>query len=155
MPALGRELRETEFGHLDPDVVRLNHGERCASLLLHSRRLTRHAAGSYGGAPCSVLEAQAAFRDRQNANPDDFLGPVLPKVGTSLSPCGRAARPELQTRSFWQVMISPVRAVGVGLLCVAQLMEEARGAVASLMGGSAENYCLLDNATTAASTVAL
>ena len=29
MPALGRELRETEFGHLDPDVVRLNHGERC------------------------------------------------------------------------------------------------------------------------------
>ena len=29
MPALGRELRETEFGHLDPDVVRLNHGEGC------------------------------------------------------------------------------------------------------------------------------
>ena len=52
-------------------------------------------------------------------------------------------------------MFSPVRAVGVGLLCVAQLMEEARGAVASLMGGSAENYCLLDNATTAASTIAL
>ena len=62
---------------------------------------------------------------------------------------------QLQARSFWQVMISPVRAVGVGLLCVAQLMEEARGAVASLMGGSAENYCLLDNATTAASTIAL
>ena len=101
-----------------------------------------------------MLEAQAAFRDRQNANPDDFLGPVLPKVGTSLSPCGRAARPAA-AGSVLLVMISPVRAVGVGLLCVAQLMEEARGAVASLMGGSAENYCLLDNATTAASTIAL
>ena len=54
-----------------------------------------HAAGSYGGAPRSVLEAQAAFRDRQNANPDDFLGPVLPKVGLvpSLSARGRGARP--------------------------------------------------------------
>ena len=137
MPALGRELRETEFGHLDPDVVRLNHG-------------------SYGGAPRSVLEAQAAFRDRQNANPDDFLGPVLPKVGTSLSlrPCCSAGSCRLGP-SGDDVMISPVRAVGVGLLCVAQLMEEARGAVASLMGGSAENYCLLDNATTAASTIAL
>ena len=58
---------------------------------------------------------------------------------------------QLQARP---VTISP-RAVVVGLLCVAQLMEEARGAVASLMGGSAENYCLLDNATTAASTIAL
>ena len=50
-----------------------------------------------------MLEAQAAFRDRQNANPDDFLGPVLPKVGLvpSLSACGRAARPELQTLAFW------------------------------------------------------
>ena len=72
-----------------------------------------------------MLEAQAAFRDRQNANPDDFLGPVLPKVGTSLSPCGRAARPAA-AGSVVLVMISPVRAVGVGLLCVAQLMEEAR-----------------------------
>ena len=100
-----------------------------------------------------MLEAQAAFRDRQNANPDDFLGPVLPKVGTSLSlrPCCPAGAGD----SRLLVMISPVRAVGVGLLCVAQLMEEARGAVASLMGGSAENYCLLDNATTAASTIAL
>ena len=101
MPALGRELRETEFGHLDPDVVRLNHG-------------------SYGGAPRSVLEAQAAFRDRQNANPDDFLGPVLPKVGTSLSlrPCCSAGSCRLGP-SGDDVMISPVRAVGVGLLCVA------------------------------------
>eukprot|EP01051_Picozoa_sp_SAG22_P007891 SAG22_NODE_573_length_8999_cov_9.592921_6_plen_376_part_00 len=34
-------------------------------------------------------------------------------------------------------------------------MALARGAVASLMGGDPANYCLLDNATTAASTVAL
>ena len=91
----GAELRRAEFGHLDPSVVRLNHG-------------------SYGSAPRCVLEQQAALRDAQHANPDLFLGPVL---GTK--------------------------------------MAEARVAVASLMGGDAENYALLDNATTAASTVAL
>jgi selenocysteine lyase/cysteine desulfurase len=94
-PSLGKELRHAEFGHLDPAVVRLNHG-------------------SYGAAPRCVLEQQAALRDAQNANPDLFLGPVL-----------------------------------------GGKMAEARGAVASLMGGDAASYALLDNATTAASTVAL
>eukprot|EP01051_Picozoa_sp_SAG22_P007892 SAG22_NODE_573_length_8999_cov_9.592921_7_plen_117_part_00 len=51
MPAaLGKELRDSEFAHLDPDVVRLNHG-------------------SYGAAPGIVLSAQTALRDQQNANP--------------------------------------------------------------------------------------
>lgn len=95
MPALGKELRDSEFAHLDPDVVRLNHG-------------------SYGAAPGSVLSAQNAQRDAQNANPDDYLGPTL-----------------------------------------GEKMLEARGAVASLMGGDAANICLIDNATTAASIVAL
>ena len=35
------------------------------------------------------------------------------------------------------------------------LMEAARAAVAGLCGGSPENYCMVDNATTGASTVAL
>ena len=72
----------------------------------------------------------------------------------SSPPCLPAAVVLGQQLQARPVTISP-RAVVVGLLCVAQLMEEARGAVASLMGGSAENYCLLDNATTAASTIAL
>lgn len=95
MQAFGSELRRSEFGHLDPTVVRLNHG-------------------SYGASPRCVLEHQAALRDAQHSNPDLFLGPVL---GTK--------------------------------------MAEARMALASLMGGDAKNYALLDNATTAASTVAL
>ena len=95
MASFGAELRSAEFGHLDPNVVRLNHG-------------------SYGAAPRCVLEQQAALRDEQHSNPDHFLGPVL---GTK--------------------------------------MAEARKAVASLMGGDAGSYALLDNATTAASTVAL
>ena len=95
MPSFGAELRESEFGHLDPTVVRLNHG-------------------SYGAAPHSVLKQQAALRDAQHSNPDLFLGPVL---GTK--------------------------------------MAAARTAVALLMGGDAESYALVDNATTAASTVAL
>eukprot|EP01052_Picozoa_sp_SAG31_P064865 SAG31_NODE_23709_length_498_cov_0.776942_1_plen_132_part_10 len=36
-----------------------------------------------------------------------------------------------------------------------RLMGAARKAVADLCGGCAENYCLVDNATTGASTVAL
>ena len=94
-PSFGAELRAAEFSHLDPAVVRLNHG-------------------SYGAAPRCVLQHQSELRDAQHANPDLFLGPAL-----------------------------------------GGKMAEARAAVASLMGGDPGHYALLDNATTAASTVAL
>ena len=95
MPPLpfGHALRDSEFGHLEQGLTRLNHG-------------------SYGAAPRCVLAAQDGYRARQHADPDSFLGGEL-----------------------------------------ARLMVEARTAVASLVGGHADQYALVDNATTAATTV--